>query len=595
VRTARIRSVLLSWIALGGLLLAPVLTQAGEPSLCHRPRLADVGWSDVTATTATLSALLTELGYEPQVSLLSVPVTFEALKRGDIDVFLGNWMPAQTANVTPYLRDHAFDVVATNLQGAKYTLAVPEYTWREGLRDFKDIAPRAQALHHQLFGIEPGNDGNRHILELIQHNEFNLGHFQLVESSEQGMLAAVERAERDHQPIVFLAWAPHPMNRHWAIHYLTGGDRSFGPDFGSASVRTLMRSEVKQRCPTILKLTQQLVFTVDDENELMDLIASSTEPPLATAQRWLKAHPEQHHRWLQGLEPAARSGVLSGLTALPASAINVPKLPVGPAIADALGFLKQRGVNFFKAIGVVIQTPVDAVNRLLRLIPIPVHVLLLAALAWGVKRSWGLAVYSVIGLGIIINLGYWSLTLDTLSLVLVAALFCMLLGVPLGVLSAHHRVVAATLNPLLDLMQTLPSFVYLIPTLVLFGLGTVPAVLATIVFAIPFPIRLTQLGLSQIEPSLLEAADAFGATPLQKLWWVELPAARESILQGLTQCVMACLSMVVIAALVGASGLGVPVVRALNTVSIGEGFEAGLAIVLLAIGLDRWLRPRGRG
>jgi len=191
----------------------------------------------------------------------------------------------------------------------------------------------------------------------------------------------------------------------------------------------------------------------------------------------------------------------------------------------------------------------------------------------------------------IMNQGYWGPTLETLSLVIVAALVSTAIGVPVGIAAAHRPRLYAALRPVLDLMQTLPTFVYLIPTLVLFGLGVVPGLISTVIFALPAPIRLTQLGISSVPTALREAGQAFGATPMQLLWKVELPSAAPTILAGITQCIMLSLSMVVIAALVGAGGLGVPVVRALNTVQVGMGFEAGFVIVLLAIVLDRISRP----
>jgi ABC-type proline/glycine betaine transport system permease subunit len=193
------------------------------------------------------------------------------------------------------------------------------------------------------------------------------------------------------------------------------------------------------------------------------------------------------------------------------------------------------------------------------------------------------------------NQGYWQVTLETLSLVLVATLIASGLGVPLGIAPAHRPALAAALRPVLDLMQTLPTFVYLIPTLVLFGLGVVPALISTVIFALPAPIRLTQLGISQVPRALMEAGEAFGATRWQLLCKIELPSAAPLILAGITQCIMLSLSMVVIAALVGAGGLGVPVVRALATVQMGMGLEAGLAIVLLAVILDRITRIRRSG
>jgi len=217
---------------------------------------------------------------------------------------------------------------------------------------------------------------------------------------------------------------------------------------------------------------------------------------------------------------------------------------------------------------------------------------IVAALAWWLHRRVTLTAFTVLSLLLIINLGLWEETVQTLVLVLYATLICMLIGVPLGIRAAHHPRLNAFLRPVLDLMQTIPTFVYLIPTLILFGLGVVPGLISTIVFAIAAPIRLTALGISEVPKNLLEAGDAFGCTKLQRLWRIELPHAMPTILAGLTQCIMLSLSMVVIAALVGADGLGKPVVRALNTVNIEKGFEAGLAIVIVAILLDRLCRQR---
>jgi choline ABC transporter permease protein len=238
-----------------------------------------------------------------------------------------------------------------------------------------------------------------------------------------------------------------------------------------------------------------------------------------------------------------------------------------------------------------VRTSVGTLTGLLRATPSPLLLAALVALTWVLRRSWGSTVFVCLALLFIMNQGYWDESLETLSLVLVAATVSSLIGIPLGIAAAHRPGLYAVLRPVLDLMQTLPTFVYLIPTLVLFGLGVVPGLISTVIFALPAPIRLTQLGISQVPQTLLEAGDAFGATPMQRLWKVELPCAAASILAGVTQCIMLSLSMVVIAALVGAGGLGVPVVRALNTVQVGTGFEAGLVIVLLAIILDRLSRP----
>jgi glycine betaine/proline transport system permease protein len=271
--------------------------------------------------------------------------------------------------------------------------------------------------------------------------------------------------------------------------------------------------------------------------------------------------------------------------------VTAHKVPLGPAVESAIDFIKGHGKAFFAGVSTAIQGSVDGVNGALAAVPGWLLILLVAAIAWFLHRSPWLVAFVVAGLVFIMNQGYWAATLETLSLVFVSALFSTLIGVPVGIAAAHRPRLFAALRPVLDLMQTLPTFVYLIPTLVLFGLGVVPGLISTVIFAVPAPIRLTHLGISSVPRTLLEAGDAFGATPMQRLLKIELPSARPTILAGVTQCIMLSLSMVVIAALVGAGGLGVPVVRALNSVQVDVGFEAGIAIVLLAIILDRISRP----
>ena len=290
--------------------------------------------------------------------------------------------------------------------------------------------------------------------------------------------------------------------------------------------------------------------------------------------------------------PAAAAAAADRPTTDPASSwLSDHKIPVGDTVAVMIEYVKTHGRVFFNGVSALIRGSVDGLTTLLRVIPSPLLILGAALLSWLLRRSLPLAAFVVAALLFIMNQGYWGPTLETLSLVIVAALVSTAIGVPLGIAAAHRPRLYAALRPVLDLMQTLPTFVYLIPTLVLFGLGVVPGVISTVIFALPAPIRLTQLGVSSVPKALLEAGQAFGATGMQMLWKVELPSAAPTILAGVTQCIMLSLSMVVIAALVGAGGLGVPVVRALNTVQVGMGFEAGFVIVLLAIVLDRISRP----
>jgi glycine betaine/proline transport system substrate-binding protein len=582
---------------------APPVSSQRDPAGCQTVRFSDVGWTDVTATTALVAQLLRSIGYSPTITVLSVPVTFASIQNNDIDVFLGNWMPAQEADRARYLEDGSVVVIGPNLTGAKYTLAVPAYTYEAGLRDFKDIQRFAPALNDSIYGIEPGNDGNRHVLEMLKQNQFGLGGFKLVESSEQGMLAQVERAYRDKKPIVFLAWEPHPMNMRFDLKYLAGGDEVFGPNFGGATIYTVTRKGYVAECPNMGRLLANLKFTLRGESEMMAAILDRHEAPDAAATQWLKANPTAAKAWLEGVLSFDGRPAVSALshTAPPPRPggfeqwVVSHKIPVGDAMAVAIDYVKTHGTYLFDGISIVIRGMVNGVTALLRAVPAPALIVAVAALAWALRRSLSLAAFVALALLFILNQGYWLATLETLSLVMVATMASAAIGVPLGIAAAHRPRLFAALRPVLDLMQTLPTFVYLIPTLVLFGLGVVPGLISTVIFALPAPIRLTHLGISSVPKPLIEAGEAFGATPMQLLWKVELPSAATTIVAGITQCIMLSLSMVVIAALVGAGGLGVPVVRALNSVQVGMGFEAGFTIVLLAIILDRISRPKERG
>jgi glycine betaine/proline transport system substrate-binding protein len=588
---------LLVWAA-----LAPAAANASptaDPPSCKLVRISDIGWTDVTATTALFSSLIRELGYDAQVTVLSVPVTYASMKNKDIDVFLGNWMPSMEGDRKAYVEDHSIDVIGANLTGAKYTLAVPAYTYEAGLHDFADIRRFAPQLNNAIYGIEPGNDGNRLVLGMIRQNLFGLSDFKLIESSEQGMLAEVERAVHDHEPVVFLAWNPHPMNMRFDLRYLSGGDAVFGPNFGGATIYTNTRTGYSSACPNMGKLLKNLKFTLAGENQMMDAILNLHRQPEVAAKAWLKANPTAVRAWLDGVTTFDGRPALASLRgtdeALSATSfeqwMSGHKIPVGDAVAVAIDYVKTHGRSLFDGISALIRGSVDGLTALLRAVPSPVLIVAIGALTWFLRRSVPLVIFVMAALLFIINQGYWQATLETLSLVMVAAAVSAAIGVPLGIAAAHSPNLFAAMRPVLDLMQTLPTFVYLIPTLVLFGLGVVPGLISTVIFALPAPIRLTHLGISSVPKALIEAGEAFGATRAQMLWKVELPSAAPTIIAGITQCIMLSLSMVVIAALVGAGGLGVPVVRALNTVQVGMGFEAGFVIVLLAIILDRISRP----
>lgn len=298
-------------------LAAAALALATAPAFaqCEKVTFSDVGWTDITATTATVTLILEALGYETETKLLSVPVTYAAMAEGDVDVFLGNWMPTMEADIAPFREAGTVDTVRTNLEGAKYTLATNIHGAALGIDDFADIAQHRDALEGQIFGIEPGNDGNRLILGMIEAGQFGLEGFEVAESSEQGMLAEVARATEAGEPIVFLAWEPHPMNANFELTYLTGGDDVFGPNFGGAIVATNTRAGYVAECPNTGRLLQNLSFSLPMANEIMGAILNDGADPRDAAKAWLAANPEVLGTWLDGVTTRDGGDAMAAVTA----------------------------------------------------------------------------------------------------------------------------------------------------------------------------------------------------------------------------------------------------------------------------------------
>jgi glycine betaine/proline transport system permease protein len=271
------------------------------------------------------------------------------------------------------------------------------------------------------------------------------------------------------------------------------------------------------------------------------------------------------------------------------------KIPVGPTAKTVVDWLTNNMGGFFDLLAAVMQSMIDALLFVLKL-PHPLLLIaIFAVIAWFIQRRISVVVLTILGFLFILNQGYWDRTLETLTLVLSSCVLCMAIGVPLGIAAAHRPTLYAAMRPVLDLMQTLPTFVYLIPAIVFFGIGMVPGLLATAIFVLPAPVRLTHLGVSSTPSSLIEAGEAFGASRSQLLWKIELPYAMPQILAGLTQTIMLSLSMVVIASMIGAGGLGNTVLTGIQRLNVGLGFEGGLAVVILAVILDRITQSFGKG
>ncbi|MEL7273900.1 MAG: choline ABC transporter substrate-binding protein [Pseudomonadota bacterium] len=285
--------------------LALATTSAlAEDASCKTVTFSDVGWTDITATTAATTEVLKALGYETDIKVLSVPVTYVSLAKGDVDVFLGNWMPTMEGDIKKYRDEGTVETVRENLEGAKYTLAVNKAAADMGIKSFADIATKKDALEGKIYGIEPGNDGNRIIQSMIDKDAFGLKGFEVVESSEAGMLAQVARAKKKGEPIVFLGWAPHPMNANFDLTYLPGGDDYFGPNLGGATVYTNVPKGYVEKCSNVGALLKNLKFSLPMENEIMGAILNDGEEPAKAATAWMKANPDMVMSWVEGVKTA---------------------------------------------------------------------------------------------------------------------------------------------------------------------------------------------------------------------------------------------------------------------------------------------------
>lgn len=306
------RVIILAALASGALLPQ---AHAAEPDACRSPSFSDVGWTDITATTSAATLVLEALGYTPETQILSVAVTFESLRQGDTDVFLGNWMPLQEPQQKPLVDAGEIEVVRTNLEGAIIGFAVPKAAYDAGLRTYGDIAAFRDQLGGRIYGIEAGSSANTTILQMIEDDAFGLGDFELVESSEQGMLAQVQRAIGSDQPILFFGWRPHPMNVRYELEYLTEGNDTFGPNDGEATVLTNTRSGLSAECPNLGAFLGNLAFTVEDEDVLMTYILDEGMEPRAAAARWMGENPGTVERWLEGVTTVEGEPGLPAVTA----------------------------------------------------------------------------------------------------------------------------------------------------------------------------------------------------------------------------------------------------------------------------------------
>lgn len=275
--------------------------QAAEPASCKRVTMADPGWTDIGATNALTGIVLEALGYEQKVLPLSVPIIYAGMQKAQVDVFLGNWMPAQNLLAGPLLKSGALEQLRANLPRAKFTLAVPDYVAKAGVRGFADLAKHAEKFDRKIYGIETGAPANQMIRKMLAAKSYGLEGWTLVESSEQGMLSQVARKQRGAEWIVFLAWEPNQMNNTFKLTYLDGDKEYFGPNFGSASVNTVARRGYKAACPNLGRLFSRIEFDAALEQAIIADLADKRQPARASALKHLKLRPELPAAWLAGV------------------------------------------------------------------------------------------------------------------------------------------------------------------------------------------------------------------------------------------------------------------------------------------------------
>ncbi|KRB21006.1 MULTISPECIES: choline ABC transporter substrate-binding protein [Mesorhizobium] len=293
---------------LSALVASPVM--AADASQCRKVRMADLGWTDIALTNTTAEVILDALGYDATQTLLGLGVAYSALKENDMDVFLGNWRPVQDEEYKSYFDEGSVEVLGVNLEGAKYTLAVPQYVADQGIKSFDDLASHADKFGRKIYGIEAGS--NKPLLDMVAANRHGMGDWQIIESSEAAMLTQVSNSVADKSWVVFLGWEPHPMNLDYKISYLSGGDVEFGPNFGGATVRTIARKGFSAECPNAAKLFANLVFDLDYENHGMRMILGEGKSADEAAREMIKRNPDKLAKWLDGVS------TLGGQPAVPA-------------------------------------------------------------------------------------------------------------------------------------------------------------------------------------------------------------------------------------------------------------------------------------
>jgi len=584
---------------------------------CESPvKFAALTWESGQFTSAVLR-LIAERGYQCKTTEIpgSGPAQENALSQNDIQVIGEVWV-GRSEVMNKALQENKAAMVGDTLKGgAQQGWYVPDYVWEQNpqLRSYKDLERFSQLFLDSASGPKPrfmncpsGWTCEIFNTRLLRTTGLDKTFDNVHPGTGAALDAEISSAYEQKKPLLFYYWQPtglmakytfkalqFPKNESecWSSLLEKDGDKNCVTGFPVSNLSIAVSTPFKEQHPDLMQFFEKIQFTADQLNGAILQMTESKRDGTLQAEQFIKEHPEVWQQWVSP-EAASRLQAWTGQTAAVSSIF--PDWSIQDKLNSGLkSVVGTYGESFRQVSGFLTRYLLSPTVQGLAAIPAWLLILLTAALAWHSTRSIIFAVACAIGLYVIGAFGLWAALLQTLALLICAVIITVVIGIPIGIFVAARPRVHRVLQPVLDVMQTMPSFVYLIPVLMLFGLGNVPALFATVIYAIAPLIRLTALGILQISREMHETGTAFGTNRWQMLRWVILPLAKPSIMAGINQAVMMSLSMVVLASMIGAPGLGERVLEAVQTLNVGQGVQAGSAIVILAVIIDRITQAYG--
>lgn len=575
---------------------------------------AGLNWESGEFLTAVMREVL-ERGYGCKTdSLPGNTVTLEqALADNDIQIIAEEWV--SRSDTWKKAADAGMvQAIGHPFVGATEGWYIPDYL-KTTVPDLRHVSQLGAAKYTALFRDPEQPDKGRFLncpsgwtcegvnTAKLQAYGLDAHYVDFRPGTGPAMDAAIVSAYQQKRPLLFYYWSPSAIagklklvklqepaftDACWKALTSKTARHSQGCAAPEADIAWGVSSTFANDAPEVTRLLDKATVPLDVLNANLVAIADDHADPRFQAVAFLKAHPEVWHNWVDAATADHIDATLGVEAAQVKSAFsNELTISIRQPVNDIVDRLVKQHGGAFRAVSGALLSVILVVDSLLGAMPWWLLIAVFMGLAWwGSRRWWLTIVVGVLMFGIGM-LGLWDLMVQTLSPMLISSLLGLLIGLPAGIAAAKSRPVKTVLMPVLDVMQTMPGFVYLIPALMLFGLGKVPAILATVIFCLPPMIRLTSLGIEQVDRDIREAGEAFGLTPLQMLWRVELPLARPTIMAGMNQMIMLALSMVVVASMIGARGLGEQVLNGIQTLDVGQGLEAGIGIVILAFVLDR--------